>query len=94
MYPHKNLHLQGKPQYEHGECIATDHMGPYALSLGGKRYGELFRDFGSKYRWLSTMAKKTGAYDAIPDVIIDAKARSKRALRFLKTDGHGVLHPK
>ena len=89
--PHKNLHLQGKPKYEPGEYIATDLMGPYAKSLGGNRYGQLFKDLPSTYRWLFTMPKKTGAYQAITEVILDAKARSKRMLRFLKTDGDGIF---
>ncbi len=48
--PHKELHLQPKPQFKPGEMIATDHMGPYANSLGGSRYGQIFKDFSSGYR--------------------------------------------
>jgi len=88
--PHKDLHLQKKAVYLPGESISTDHMGPYARSFGGSRYGQLFKDAASSFRWCYTMSKKTASDQAIEETLIDAKARSGRAVRFLKTDGDGV----
>ena len=89
--PHKNLHGQPTAVYKPGESIATDQMGPYARSLGGSRYGQIFKDAGSSYLWCFTMPKKSGSDEAVTEVLIDAKARSGRAARFLKTDGDGIF---
>jgi hypothetical protein len=89
--PHKDLHLQKKADFKPGEAISTDHMGPYARSHGGMRYGQIFKDAASSFRWCYTMAKKTGSDKAITETLIDAKARSGRSVRFLKTDGDGVF---
>ena len=89
--PHKELHLEGKPTYAPGEYIITDLMGPYSNSIGGARYAQLFKDQGSGYLWLYTIRKKSGSDQSIVDTVIDAKARSGKALRFLKTDGDGIF---
>src|SRR5690349_23496978 len=47
---HKNLHAHKKPISVPGESAYTDLMGPYSYSLGGKRYGQIFKDEGSTYR--------------------------------------------
>ena len=44
------------------------------------------------FRWCFTMSKKTGSDQASMETVIDAKARSGRTLRFLKTDGDGVFN--
>ena len=46
-----------------GECVHTDHRGPYAKSKGGNRYSQLFLDMKSKYRWTFRTPKKTGVED-------------------------------
>ena len=89
--PHKELHQQSKPKFLPGEMIAVDLMGPYARSLGGSRYGAIFKDYGSKYRWGYTMGTKTATDKAIVETLIDAKARAGRPCRFLKTDGDGIF---
>src|SRR5690349_19414159 len=66
-------------------------MGPYCRSVGGSKYGQIFKDSSCKYRWCFTMGKKTGVMMPLRKRSIDAKARSGKALRFLKTDGDGMF---
>lgn len=89
--PHKELHNVKKPIYLPGECIATDQMGPYARSLGGDKYGQIFKDSASTFRWVYTLAKKTESNTVLEKTLVDAKARSGRSLRYLKTDGDGIF---
>ena len=91
---HRNAHprlLGGSEAHKPGECLHTDHRGPYARSIAGNRYTQLFVDFYSRYRWGFRMTKKTGSYDALKEVIADCRARSGNALRYIKTDGDGVF---
>ena len=62
--------------YPPGTCIHSDHSGPYARSLGGCYYSQLYQDMGSGNIWAVLMQKKTGHYDAISAVIADARAAS------------------
>jgi hypothetical protein len=89
--PHKFLHGMSKPEYKPGEFLFTDLMGPYAYSLGGNKYAQVFKDYGSNFRWVATLAKKTGSDWAIAEVLRDARARSGRMARFLQTDGDGIF---
>ena len=81
-------------EYRPGACIHSDHSGPYASSLGGHRYSQLFLDRGSGFLWAVRMPKKTGHYEATPLVIADARAASGRKLQYFQTDGEGVFASK
>jgi hypothetical protein len=93
-FEHKKCKEGDRTNYLPGECIHSDHSGPYTRSMGGARYSQLFLDRGSGYLWAYRMAKKTGHYDVLPLVIADAKAASRRDLRFFQTDGEGVFSGK
>ena len=80
-----------RTEYLPGVCIHSDHSGPYAKSLGGHRYSQLYIDRGSGYLWAMRMAKKTGHYTATPLVIADARAASGRKLQYFQSDGEGVF---
>jgi len=84
----------GREKYLPGELIYTDQMGPYARSLGGNRYGQVFKDSGSTYRWVFALHRKNDAEHAVHEVIVDSRARSGRPLRFLQTDGDGSFNSK
>ena len=88
---HKEMHDLAKPTYEPGQCLATDLMGPYANSIEGSKYAQLFKCPVSKYRWLCTLTSKDQTLRAIEVVLIDCKARSGNSLKFLKTDGDGIF---
>jgi hypothetical protein len=91
---HRNAHpraLEGAANYDPGECIHTDHRGPYSLSRNGERYSQLFIDIGSNYRWCVRMRKRSGAGEAFKKVLADVSARSGRRPRFIRTDGDGVF---
>ena len=72
-------------------CLDADHSGPYAASIGGAKYSELFFDRGSQYLWGYRMAKKTGHYLALPLVLADAQALSGRPVQIFHSDGDGVF---
>ena len=89
---HKFAHpkvILGPDDYLPGECIHTDHRGPYSQSLGGSRYSQLFLDRKSKYKWVFRDKTKDDVCGAMKYVIAEACARSGRKLRFVKTDGDG-----
>ena len=90
-FGHKKCKSGDRTQYLPGVCIHSDHSGPYARSIGGYRYSQLFMDRGSGFLWAVRMTKKTGHYDAFPRVIADARAASGRKLQFFQTDGDGVF---
>ena len=91
---HKEMHDQPKSNYKPGQCIATDLMGPYAKSIEGSKYAQLYKCATSKYRWLCTLSSKDLTTAATAQVIKDAKARSGRNVKFLKTDGDGMFRSK
>lgn len=91
---HKNLHKTERPTYAPGDCIHTDIMGPSVRSSGGAYYAQLFKDIGSNYKWCHWMARKTGADQAVEQVLIDCKARSGKDVKIIKTDGDGVFTSK
>src|SRR6185312_11565037 len=80
--------------YATGDCIHTDLMGPYVRSSGGAYYAQLFKDIGSNYKWCHWMARKTGADQAVEQVLIDCKARSGKDVKIIKTDGDGIFTSK
>ena len=80
-----------RTNYLPGVCIHTDHSGPYARSIGGARYSQIFMDRGSGYIWGFRMAKKTGHYLVAPQVFIDSKALSGRSVQIFYSDGDGVF---
>ena len=61
---HKFAHNAAPPntrvEYASGVCIHTDHSGPYAKSISGARYSQLFLDRGSGYLWAYRQKKKGG----------------------------------
>ena len=92
---HRFGHSKGaakeRVEFAPGTCIHSDHSGPYAQSIGGCRYSQLFMDIGSGYLWAVRMAKKTGHYEATPAIIADARAASGRRLQYFQSDGEGVF---
>jgi len=89
--PHKEMHNLPKASYLPGQCIATDLMGPYARTIEGSKYAQLFKCSASKFRWLCTYSTKNLMLRATTSVLVDAKARSGRKIKFLKTDGDGIF---
>ena len=87
-HPHTRL---DDPSYEAGECLHTDHRGPYARSLRGARYTQLFLDMKSRYKWTIQMSSRESTYCATEKVISDCTARSGRHVRYIKTDEDGVF---
>ena len=77
--------------YQPGVCIHTDHSGPYARSLSGARYSQLFLDRGSGYLWGFRQKKKTDSYAATPKVFLDSWALSGRKVQIFQSDGEGVF---
>ena len=83
-----------RTEYSPGVCIHSDHSGPYAKSIGGARYSQLYLDRGSGYLWAARMKKKTGHYDETPKVLLDSAALSGRRVQIFHTDGDGVFSSK
>ena len=79
---HKFGHGPCKPgqrtEFEPGVCIHSDHSGPYARTIGGARYSQLYLDRGSGYLWACLMKKNTGHYTETPKILADAEALSGR----------------
>jgi len=69
-------------QYLPGVCIHTDHSGPYAKSLSGARYSQLFIDRGSGYLWAAREKTKTEHYEVTPKIFTDAWGLSGRKSKF------------
>jgi hypothetical protein len=88
---HKSSALAERRQYLPGEYIITDHQGPYHRSLGGHRYLQLFLDLGSRKVWAVPMKSKTDSDKALVEVLMDARIRSGRKCKYLRTDGDGVF---
>jgi len=77
--------------YAPGVCIHTDHSGPYAQSVNGYRYSQLYLDRGSGYLWAIRQKKKDNHYEDTPKIFIDARALSGKRVQILQTDGDGVF---
>ena len=95
---HKFGHGPCKPgqrtEFEPGVCIHSDHSGPYACTIGGARYSQLYLDRGSGYLWACRMKKKIGHYTETPKIFADAQALSGRPVQIFHTDGDGVFSSK
>ena len=95
---HKFGHAACKPgqrtEYAPGVCIHTDHSGPYARSIGGAHYSQLFVDRGSGFLWGVRMPKKTGHYTETPKILVDAQALSGRPVQIFHSDGDTVFSSK
>ena len=78
-------------EYEPGVCIHSDHSGPYAKSLSGARYSQLYLDRGSGYLWAARQKKKTGHYESTPKIFVDAWGLSGKHVQVFQTDGDGVF---
>ena len=72
-------------------CGNTDHSGPYAKSISGARYSQLFLDRGSGYLWACRQKKKTECYVDTRKILFDAHSLSGRSPRIMQTDGDGVF---
>ena len=74
-----------------GECVVTDLQGPDVRSRTGAYYSQIFIDLVSRRVWTVGLTDKTGSDEAIRKVLIDAKARSGRNIKILRTDGDGIF---
>ena len=83
-----------RTEYLPGTCIHSDHSGPYARSIGGARYSQLYLDRGSGYLWATRMQKKTGHYAETPKIFLDSAALSGRRVQIFHSDGDGVFSSK
>ena len=69
-FGHKACAEGVRKTYLPGVCIHTDHSGPYAKSLSGARYSQLYLDRGSGYLRACRQKKKTGHYESTPKIFI------------------------
>src|ERR1700753_4362281 len=69
----------------------TDLQGPYVRSKTGCIYSQIFVDLVSSRVWTVGLKDKTGSNDAIRKVLLDARARSGRPIKILRTDGDGIF---
>lgn len=90
-FGHGPCPVGSRTEYLPGVCIHTDHSGPYAQSIGGARYSQLYLDRGSGYLWAARMAKKTGHYTETPKILLDSAALSGRRVQIFHSDGDGVF---
>src|SRR6185437_16620294 len=90
-FEHRQKPFAARVEYAPGTCIHSDHSGPYAKSLAGVRYSQLYLDRGSGYLWAKRQVKKTDHYRDTPKVFVDAKALSGRDVQIFQTDGDGVF---
>ena len=80
--------------YKPGEHIITDLQGPYTKTLKGHRYSQIFLDISSKKIWTVRLHNKTESDGAIASVLEDSCTRTGKRVKFLKTDGDGILNQK
>ena len=66
-------------------------FGPVLKSKGGARYVAFYIDTKSRFVYAKPLQEKTDNYQAMIEVIQDAKARSGRPMRFFKSDGDGIF---
>ena len=90
-FGHKACPPGTRTEYLPGVCIHSDHSGPYARSIGGARYSQLYLDRGSGFLWGARMAKKTGHYTETKKIFLDAAALSGRKCQIFHSDGEGVF---
>lgn len=90
-FGHKACAEGVRKTYLPGVCIHTDHSGPYAKSLSGARYSQLYLDRGSGYLWACRQKKKTGHYESTPKIFIDSWGLSGRKVQIFQSDGDGVF---
>ena len=74
-----------------GENIITDLQGPYARSRDLEKYSQIFLDVISKRVWVGRLKKKSQSNNAIEKVLIDAKTRSGKEVRIVRTVGDGIF---
>ena len=77
--------------YKPGEYIMTDLQGPYVGSRNGAKYSQIFVDLVSMRVWTVGLSDKTGSDEAIRKVLVDARSRSGRPIKILRTDGDGIF---
>ena len=82
---------EGREIYKPGEYIITDLQGPYVRSRGGTQYSQIFVDLVSRRVWVVGLKDKTGSDEAIRKFLLDARSRSGRAIKILRTDGDGIF---
>ena len=90
-FGHKAVEEGVRRNYEPGVCIHTDHSGPYAKSLSGARYSQLYLDRGSGYLWARRQKNKTDHYEHTPKIFVDSWGISGRKVQILQTDGDSVF---
>ncbi len=90
-FGHKKCAEGVRREFLPGVCIHSDHSGPYAKSLSGARYSQLYLDRGSGYLWSSIQKTKTEHYKSTPTISIDSWAISGRKVQVFQTDGDGVF---
>ena len=73
-----------------GEMFETDHQGPFAGSVGGCKYLQIFYD-RSYSKWFKTYPSTTISqhHQNLEDLIVESKARSRNDIRFLRSDNAG-----
>ena len=74
-----------------GEYIITDLQGPYVRSRNQEKYSQIFLDVISKRVWVVRLKKKSESDNAIEKVLLDAKTRSRKEVRIVRTDGDGIF---
>jgi len=74
-----------------GEYIITDLQGPYIKSRSGARYSQIFVDLVSRRVWTVGLVDKTDSDEAIRKILLDARSRSGRPVKVLRTDGDGIF---
>ena len=93
-FGHKAVKEGVRRDFEPGVCIHTDHSGPYAKSLSGARYSQLYLDRGSGYLWGVRQKSKTDHYETTPKIFVDSWGISGKKVQILQTDGDGVFTSK
>ena len=88
---HSSKSTGRKTDLKPGEYIITDLQGPYVGIINGHKYCQIFIDVASKRVWIVRLRNKKHSDDAIKKVIADARARSGRNIRILRTDGDGIF---
>ena len=74
-----------------GEYIITDLQGPYVRSRNQEKYSQIFLDLISKRVWVVRLKKKSESDKAIEKILLDAKTRSRKEVRIVRTDGDGIF---
>ena len=59
--------------------------------MGGARYAAFYTDLKSKFTYVKPLRDKSDNYEAFVEVLVDAKARSGKSMRFFKTDSDGIF---